>query len=44
MGERELARSMLFHALRHFGVPADRSRLLVEDPTSAALVGEADRR
>jgi CPA2 family monovalent cation:H+ antiporter-2 len=44
MGERELARAMLFHALRRFGVPAERARLLVEDPASADIVAEADRR
>jgi CPA2 family monovalent cation:H+ antiporter-2 len=44
MGERELARAMLFHALRQFGVPAERARLLVEDPASVDIVAEADRR
>ena len=44
MGEHELARAMLHYALRHFGVPPERARLLVEDPASAELAAEADRR
>ena len=44
MGEHELARAMLHYALRHFGVPPERARLLVEDPASADLAAEADRR
>jgi monovalent cation:H+ antiporter-2, CPA2 family len=44
MGERELARTMLHHVLRRFGVPPERARRLVEDPDSADLSAEADRR
>ena len=44
MGERELARTMLMHVLRQFGVPPERARLLVEDPSSSALEAEAERR
>lgn len=44
MGERELARTMLHHVLRRFGVPPERARLLVEDPTSAELAAESERR
>jgi monovalent cation:H+ antiporter-2, CPA2 family len=44
MGERELARTMLHHVLRRFGVPPDRARLLVEDPESAEIEQQAERR
>jgi CPA2 family monovalent cation:H+ antiporter-2 len=44
MGERELARTMLHHVLRQFGVPPERARLLVEDPSSRELEAEAERR
>ena len=44
MGEQELARAMLHYALRHFGVPPERARLLIADPASADLSAEADRR
>jgi hypothetical protein len=44
MGEQELARAMLHYALRHFGVPPERVRLLVEDEASAVLAAEAERR
>ena len=44
MGEHELARAMLHYALRHFGVPPERARRLVEDHADADLVAEADRR
>jgi CPA2 family monovalent cation:H+ antiporter-2 len=44
MGERELARAMLEHALRSFGVPPARARLLVTDDTAAEIAAESDRR
>jgi CPA2 family monovalent cation:H+ antiporter-2 len=44
MGERELARSMLQHVLRRFGVPPERARLLVRDPGSSDLAADAERR
>jgi len=44
MGEQELARAMLHYTLRHFGVPPDRARLLVEDSPSAELAMRAERR
>lgn len=40
----ELARAMLHYTLRHFGVPPERTRLLVEDQASIELAAEADRR
>jgi len=44
MGERELARTMLLHVLREFGVPPERSRRLAEEPSSTELDAEAERR
>lgn len=44
MGEHELARAMVLHTLRHFGVPADRARRLIDDPNSESLAAEAERR
>jgi CPA2 family monovalent cation:H+ antiporter-2 len=44
MGEQELAGAMLHYALRHFGVPPERARLLVEGLTSAELAAQAERR
>jgi CPA2 family monovalent cation:H+ antiporter-2 len=44
MGEQELARAMLHYALRHFGVPPERARLLIEDQASTELAAEAERR
>jgi CPA2 family monovalent cation:H+ antiporter-2 len=44
MGERELARTMLLHVLRQFGVPPERARLLAEEPSSTELDAEAERR
>jgi CPA2 family monovalent cation:H+ antiporter-2 len=44
MGERELARTMLHHVLRRFGVPPERVRLLVADPTSDELAAQSERR
>ncbi len=44
MGERELARSMLLHVLRHFGVPPERARLLSRDETDAEPRPEAELR
>lgn len=44
LGEHELARAMLRHALRAFGVPADRSRFLTEDPAEAQPETLGDRR
>ena len=44
MGEQELARAMLQYTLRHFGVPPERTRLLVEDQASTDLAAEAERR
>jgi CPA2 family monovalent cation:H+ antiporter-2 len=44
MGEHELARTMLHHALRRFGVPPERARLLVRDPTEPDAEADADRR
>jgi CPA2 family monovalent cation:H+ antiporter-2 len=44
MGERELARTMLHHVLRRFGVPPERVRLLVADPTSEELAAQSERR
>lgn len=44
MGEHELARAMLHYTLRHFGVPPERTRLLVEDQASIELAAEAERR
>jgi CPA2 family monovalent cation:H+ antiporter-2 len=44
MGERELARAMLEHALRAFGVPPARARLLVTDDTAAEIAAESERR
>jgi CPA2 family monovalent cation:H+ antiporter-2 len=43
MGERELARAMLEYALRAFGVPPARARLLVTDDESD-VVADSDRR
>jgi CPA2 family monovalent cation:H+ antiporter-2 len=44
MGEQELARAMLHYALRHFGVPPERARMLVEDLPSTELETRAERR
>ncbi len=44
MGEHELARAMLLHALRHFGVPRERALLLVQDEPGAQVEADADRR
>jgi len=44
MGERELARTMLLYVLRQFGVPPERARRLAEEPSSAELAAEAERR
>jgi monovalent cation:H+ antiporter-2, CPA2 family len=44
MGEQELARAMLLHALLHFGVPRERARLLVGDEPGEDLIADADRR
>ncbi|MCU0976751.1 MAG: Kef family K(+) transporter [Steroidobacteraceae bacterium] len=44
MGEHELARAMLLHALRHFGVPRERAQLLVQDEPGAQVEVDADRR
>jgi monovalent cation:H+ antiporter-2, CPA2 family len=44
MGEHELARAMLLHALRHFGVPRERALLLVQDEPGAQVEVDADRR
>ena len=44
MGERELARTMLLYVLREFGVPPERARRLAEEPSSADLDAEAERR
>jgi CPA2 family monovalent cation:H+ antiporter-2 len=44
MGEQELARAMLLHVLRQFGVPPERARRLVDDPVAADLDAEAERR
>jgi CPA2 family monovalent cation:H+ antiporter-2 len=44
LGEHELARAMLRHALRAFGVPADRARFLTEDPAEAQPEALGDRR
>jgi len=44
MGERELARTMLLYVLRQFGVPPERARRLAEEPSSADLDAEAERR
>jgi CPA2 family monovalent cation:H+ antiporter-2 len=44
MGERELARTMLHHVLRRFGVPPERVRLLVAEPTSEEFAAESERR
>ncbi|MCM2312092.1 MAG: Kef family K(+) transporter [Steroidobacteraceae bacterium] len=44
MGEQELARAMLLHVLRQFGVPPERARRLVDDPVATDLDAEAERR
>jgi CPA2 family monovalent cation:H+ antiporter-2 len=44
MGERELARAMVEYALRSFGVPPARVRLLVTDDEAAAIAAESERR
>ena len=44
MGEHELARAMLLHALRHFGVPRERALLLVQDEPGEQVEVDADRR
>ena len=44
MGERELARTMLLYVLREFGVPPERARRLAEEPSSADLDADAERR
>ncbi len=44
LGERELAQAMLEHALRSFGVPPARARLLVTDDAAAEIAAEAERR
>jgi CPA2 family monovalent cation:H+ antiporter-2 len=44
MGEQELARAMLHYTLRHFGVPPERTRMLVEDLPSHELATQAERR
>jgi CPA2 family monovalent cation:H+ antiporter-2 len=44
MGEHELARAMLLHALRHFGVPRERAQLLVRDEPDVEAQVEAERR